>query len=57
MLLPGTIWTGGPQNRETIQERESDVSLVVKARDGRCLIALSRDGLTTSHLVPRAMEQ
>jgi hypothetical protein len=57
MLLPGTIWTGGPLERGRMPERESDVSLVVKARDGMCLVSLCRDGLTTSHLAPRAMER
>jgi len=37
-------------------ERESDVSLVVKVRDGMCLASLCRDGLDTAHLVPRVME-
>jgi hypothetical protein len=39
------------------RERESDVSLVVKARDGMCLVSLCRDGLTTAHLVPRVLER
>jgi hypothetical protein len=57
MVLPGTIWTGGPQEAGMMVERESDVSLVVKVRDGMCLASLCRDGLDTAHLVPRVMER
>jgi hypothetical protein len=57
MLLPGTIWTSGPLEGGRMLERESDVSLVVKARDGMCLASLCRDGINTAYLVPRAMEQ
>jgi hypothetical protein len=35
MLLPGTIWTGGPLVRWGM-DRLSDMSLVVKERDGKC---------------------
>lgn len=57
MLLPGTIWTGGPQVGGGMLERESNASLVVKARDEMCLVSLCRDGLTTAHLVASVMEQ
>jgi hypothetical protein len=57
MLHPGTIWTGGAAEKGTMLERESDVSLAVKGRDGLCLVSLCRDGLTTAYLAPRAMER